>query len=128
MKIFLVLICLLLSNINFGQSVTAFSDKKTGFIGFKNAKGEVIIEATKYTEWDGFSEGMILVGKKDKWGFINISGEEIIPLTFKSAHIFSQGLAGVRENKKWGYIDKTGKMVIEPAFDFCWHFKEDLVC
>ena len=63
-----VLICQITS-FSFAQNVKAFKDDNTGFIGFKNAKGEIIIQPSKYDEWDGASEGLILVGKKDKWGF-----------------------------------------------------------
>lgn len=49
------LICLLTS-LCFGQNVKAFKDKNTAFIGFKNAKDEIIIPATKYEEWKGASD------------------------------------------------------------------------
>jgi hypothetical protein len=53
------------------------------------------------------------VGLNGKHGFIDKTGEEIIPLKYDSDYSsFSEGLAGVELNKKYGFIDKTGKVVI----------------
>ena len=41
-----------------------------------------------------------------KWGWINTSGEVIIPAQFEKANQFSEGLALVQKDGKWGYINK----------------------
>jgi len=53
-----------------------------------------------------------------KFGFIDPSGEWVIPPKFDDAQDFSEGLAAVfvDEIKKWGYIDKKGETVIEPEY------------
>ncbi|MBK7505883.1 MAG: WG repeat-containing protein [Bacteroidetes bacterium] len=48
----------------------------------------------------------------DKFGFLDNSGKEVIPLIYDDAFRFSEGLAIVEKNGKSGYIDKTGKEVI----------------
>jgi hypothetical protein len=63
-----------------------------------------------------FSEGMALVIKNDKYGFIDSTGKEQIPIQFEDAASFSEGLAAVRVDGKNGFINKEGKMVIAPAF------------
>lgn len=51
-----------------------------------------------------------------KWGFIDKTGNWVIPPQFDYADGFSEGLAAVEVNKKIGYVDITGKMVIQPQF------------
>jgi hypothetical protein len=48
----------------------------------------------------------------NKWGFINLKGELIIPPIFEKAFAFSDGLAKVVLNKEWWFIDKNGTKVI----------------
>jgi len=64
------------------------------------------------------SERMILVRKEHKKGFIDSTGNLVIPLQFDDAHSFKDGLAVVKENSKWGCIDKTGKYIVPAKFDF----------
>ena len=125
-KIVTTLLICLVTSLSFAQNIKAFEDKNTGFIGFKNAKGEIIIEPTKYEEWDGASEGLILVGKKDKWGFIDLQGNEVIELKYKYASKFSDGLACVSVKKdKYGFIDKTGATIIDFKFEDTHPFNEN---
>lgn len=68
------------------------------------------------------------------WGFIDKSGNYVIPPKFISAECFSDGLSLVcilersGKNKKYayGYIDKTGKFVIKPKYVEASSFSEDL--
>ena len=57
--------------------------------------------------WD-FSEGLARVELKDKCGYINVSGQEVIQLKYDKVKPFKEGLAHVELNGKWGYIDKKG--------------------
>ena len=75
------------------------------------------------------------------WGFIDRSGNMVIPAQFTEAagysQGFSEGLAAVavggacvkeREwqttGRHWGFIDRTGKMVIEARYDFVRDFHD----
>lgn len=60
------------------------------------------------------------------YGFINTSGELVIPLRFCFAKDFSEGLAAVQVDGKHGYIDKNGRMVISPRFRTADSFSEGL--
>ncbi len=60
------------------------------------------------------------------YGFIDSTGQVIIPPKYKAAGEFSEGLAPVRENGYYGYIDESGKYVFPPIYDFCEPFKEGL--
>lgn len=79
-----------------------------------------------------------------KYGFIDKTGKEVIPLQFDEAYSFQDGLATVLKYQGWqygvtlnkiGYIDTTGKMVIpykyggDNMYDgivFC--YKDGLTC
>ena len=43
------------------------------------------------------------------WGFIDVSGNEIISARYEEVTDFEGGLALVKTNGKWGYIDVGGK-------------------
>lgn len=61
-----------------------------------------------------------------KTGFINSTGQVIIPATFLAAGDFSEGLSNVRVNGTYGYIDEKGSFVIQPQFDYATPFREGL--
>ena len=56
------------------------------------------------------ANGLAVVGKNGKYGYINESGRLVIPMTFKKAYPFAEnGLAFVVcENGLGGYINKEG--------------------
>lgn len=76
-------------------------------------------------QWRKSSE-LFPVNRVDKGGFIDITGEIIIPLKFDRTGNFSDGLGGVVINGKCGFVDKTGRIVIAPRFDNCGSFSEGL--
>ena len=59
-----------------------------------------------------------------KYGFIDKTGKEVIPIKYDDANSFSEGLAMVRLDKKYGFIDKTGKEVIHIKYDDAYSFSE----
>ena len=56
-----------------------------------------------------FSDGLLIVQKNNKYGFIDTTGKEIIPCIYDEAHSFSEGLAVVKKNGIYGYVDRNGK-------------------
>ena len=69
-----------------------------------------------------FSEGMAPVqdAATGKWGYIDRSGEFMIPPQFDQAYSFSDGLAGVQIGDKRGFITPDGKIIAAPQFDDFW--------
>ena len=58
--------------------------------------------------------GLALVYRFAKWGYINTKGEEIIPLKYRKIKAFENGLAVVQtKDKTWGYINTKGEMIME---------------
>jgi len=63
------------------------------------------------------------------WGYINKSGDVVIPLKFERASSFHEGLAAVRwKGKGWGYLSNTGKIVVPPNYNYAGNFKEGVAC
>ena len=86
--------------------------------------GNVLLSVKYYNFVSGFSDGLALVSNYDlsgktyqKYGFINKSGELVIPLIYEYAESFENGLSVVGINKKYGIIDNTGKEVIPLIYD-----------
>lgn len=69
-----------------------------------------------YADTFTFSEGLSPMSKDKKFGYINKSGQFVIPAQFSNAHPFVDGLARVCLDRKYGFVDKSGKLVIEPKF------------
>ena len=66
----------------------------------------------KYDFVDKISEGLAVVVKDNKYGFINSRGVEVITPQFEYAGSFSNGLADVSLKYKRGYINKKGEVAI----------------
>ena len=85
------------------------------------------VQQTKKYAWKGeYYEGLAMVRLDKKYGFIDKTGKEVIPIKYDNAWGFSEGLANVRLNNKWGFIDKTGKEVIPIKYNYADRFSEGL--
>jgi len=84
--------------------------------------------APQYDYAQDFSEGLAVVTKNGLAGYINTTGEVVIPFQFVKAGNFSEGFAVVqtKEKGKYGYIDKNGELVIPCKFDFADSFSNGL--
>lgn len=66
-----------------------------------------------FKEANEFSNGLAAVKSEKFFGYINESGEEVIPATYETADYFqSNGRAIVSLKKKYGVIDNQGKEII----------------
>lgn len=131
------------------RRIDAFHDgrakvMKNGKYGYIDKNGETVIPL-KYDFAGDFSEGLAYVAiqsgyekeyfsdgsvancLKYKYGFINPSGEIVIPLQYDGALGFSDGLAMVEINEKYGYVDKKGKQIVPCDYDnVSYHFSDGL--
>jgi WG containing repeat len=62
----------------------------------------------------------------ETWGFIDTTGQFVIPPQYEEADDFYDGLAAVRDNGLWGFVDAKGNPVIECRFDEARRFREGL--
>jgi hypothetical protein len=99
---------------------------KTVFI---DTNGEIITEIDSKYAVGALSEGLINVKcqQENKWGYINTSGEVIVPFVYDQAEAFFNGLAvvGVRSgrNMKYGLIEKTGEEIALTEYDQIFHYR-----
>ncbi len=75
-----------------------------------------------------FYDGLLLVKKDEKYGYVNTNGEVVIDFQFDDAYSFSNGLASIKKDGKYGFIDTKGNIVINPEFDDAKYFSDELAC
>lgn len=121
--------------------------KRTGIL---DRKGNVI--DCPFDWMEEFSEGLSAVAvyekpaeeksppplwRQRKWGFVDTSGNLVIPIQYTAVGSFSDGLAPVYvggadlmctglSGGKWGYINREGQTVIKPQFKTAASFSEGL--
>lgn len=68
-----------------------------------------------------YSDGLLSVKIKSKWGFINTAGELVIPAVYDNVkgfeYAFHDGLAVVVSNSKYGIIDKNSVEILPCEYD-----------
>jgi hypothetical protein len=74
-----------------------------------------------------FTDGLGLVQRSQGFGYINSTGELVIPAKYADARPFSEGLAAVAApDGRWGFINTDGEFVIEPRLVWTSSFSEGL--
>ena len=73
----------------------------------------------KYSNATVFTNGYAVVTEKEseKSGYIDKSGNEIIPCIYDSAGSFNDDLAAVCKDGKWGYINSRNETIIPFEYD-----------
>ncbi|WP_312939601.1 WG repeat-containing protein, partial [Oscillibacter sp.] len=120
---------------SFGKGVTIIATK----YGFINKSGKEVIPliydnvaafreslptfgsltpSVRKGEKFGFSEGLAVVCKDDKWGAIDTQGKVVIPFTYERMEMFFEGMAKVSKNGKVGFVNKQGKVVVPIKYDY----------
>ena len=118
MKNILLYILLLAAVMSYGQGLLPEERIK------KEPSAQSVQQTKKYAWKDEYYEGLASVKLNGKWGFIDKTGKEVIPIKYDNAGSFSERLASVKLNDKWGFIDKTGKEVIPIKYDDVYSFSE----
>jgi hypothetical protein len=91
---------------------------------FDRAGNQVLPFSNKYESYGNFTGGLARVMTNEKWGFINLLGEEVVPPQFHYADEFSAGRAIVRNEKDLhGAIDEQGHLVIDFQFQALTNFE-----
>jgi len=94
----------------------------------KTGKPKIDLKQNELTYFE-FSEGFamaVLGGIDPRYGFIDTTGNIVIPIMYHDLHDFSEGLAAFRDTGSWGFIDKQGKVVIKPQFEYVEGFTNGL--
>lgn len=106
------------------QDGVAWTVKENGAPTAIDTKGNTLFTLKEAVSVSNFSEGLATYTVFDsdseytyKYGYVNKSGETVIPPTLEYATEFSEGLAAVGgPNRKYGYINKKGEVVINYQF------------
>ena len=98
------------------EQAEAYYDAATQRWGYYNKKTQDIIIAPKYNAAFSFSENLAGVKKWEKWGFIDVEGNEVIPFIYDFVGHFKMGVAEVVKGKDMYYINHRGDRVAEPEF------------
>ena len=81
---------------------------------------------SNYDNVGDFHDGLAMVVKDGKVGYINKYGEEIVPCKYDDSGVtnFSEGFATVRKDAYWGFIDKSGKEITKMIYSSANDFKD----
>lgn len=103
-----------------------FTVTEGGHTAYFDEAGNIVLPfSNKYESYGNFTEGLARVMINEKWGFINIAGDEVIPLRFHYADEFADGRAIVRNEKDLhGAIDTAGNLVIDYWFPVLTNFEK----
>jgi hypothetical protein len=98
-----------ISKPNYTQYHIIQLESKRGYFDRKSLK---IVIPIVYDDAKFFSEELAAVCIGKKWGFINLTGDQVISLKYDKVLDFSEGLAAVKQKGKWGYINSEDKIII----------------
>ena len=73
-------------------------------------------------------DDLVPVRMGEKFGYINLKGEVVIPAQFDGADFFKNGLANVEINEEYGFINLLGDIVIPCKFSYVTDFSHDGYC
>lgn len=90
------------------------AEGKTIGFGLISKDGKVRVQPIYDAMVVGFVDGVMKVGKKDKWGWVDQQGKEIVAPQYDDIQETPavEGLRAVRKAKLNGFIDLSGKVVI----------------
>ena len=100
-------------DIELGEEDGTFAVQKEGLWGFIDTDGNEII-TPQYEDYDSFNDGIAIVRKNRKRGYINKLGQNITPLKYWHCHYFYGDIA-VAENfdHTSEVIDKSGIVLLK---------------
>lgn len=81
----------------------------------------------RYTKAGDFFEEHCVVGRAGKFGALDRSGKEVIPLEYDDILTrFSEGVLGAYKDGKWGFISPENKIVIPFEYDKAGYFENGI--
>lgn len=87
---------------------------------------KISVNAKPFFKNNLFSNGLAVIKKNGKYGYINSKGEIAIAPQYTYCERFSAGLAAVKIDSLWGFINTAGQMIIKPAYKQVGQFSNDL--
>lgn len=84
----------------------------------------------QYVEYDiqnDYYNGLALVKKDGKWGYIDKNRHVKIPLIYDSANNFTDKIVKVKKDNLWGYINVEGEEIIPVDYYFCGEISNGII-
>lgn len=79
----------------------------------------------QYDELGPFHQGLAMVVKNGKYGYIDYNGKEVIPCQYEEARNFSDSRAIVKKGGRYGCIDTNGREIIPFKYSLFMDFVGD---
>jgi WG containing repeat len=86
--------------------------KEKGKLGLIDTNGVLRIPFMLDSIEGDFQRGLLAVRILNKWGYVDLKGQEVIPPQYDEARPFYDRLTAVKLDGKWGYINQKGDLVI----------------
>ncbi len=110
-----------------------------GKCGLKKKSGDIITDLI-YDDIRHCIDSVVEAQKEDKWGIIDVNGNEIVPFIYKDIQIISRELfkVAITENiygffstitghkNKWGLIGKENNVIVPLEFEIIEDFKNEI--
>lgn len=114
----------------FGEGLAAVR-MDDGSLAYINKTGEVVLQTIYVFDMANsdhyFSDGLARVcDRVGKEGFINTSGQIIVPCSYDKVHPFSEGLASASIGGSYGFVSTEAFVIIPMEFDEAGSFSEGL--
>lgn len=106
------------------NSAESFSNGKA-YVKYAYESRYISVAGKEYEKIGDFSEGLAVVESDGKYGFIDKTGKEVIPLKYDYAEDFYKGSAIITWKKKKGLIDRMGRGLTAPKYDRLYRRKDD---
>jgi len=92
-----------------------------------DCSGNIVFDVPEqYTTTSLFTNGFMPVQRNGMYGFIDQTGNEVVPCKYSRVMDFSEGLAAVQLNGKWGFVDQAGNEVVPCKYDDVANFTSGL--
>ena len=98
------------------NSAESFSNGKA-YVKYANKNMYISVAGKEYEQIGDFSEGLAVVESDGKYGFIDKTGKEVIPLKYDDAEEFYKGTAIITWKEKKGLIDRMGRGLTAPKYN-----------
>jgi hypothetical protein len=117
---------------SFNKGELFIVDSANSHWGILNAAGKWVVRPTYRSMSNIDEQGYIMVQMSDgNYGYIDISGKEVIPAKYYNLYYFKDDRAPFidnEENGKFGAVNRKGEVIIPAMYDAMEAFSEGLAC
>ncbi|MBE6115217.1 MAG: WG repeat-containing protein [Erysipelotrichaceae bacterium] len=104
-----------------GDGMYVETDFRT-FCRFYDYQGNLVTDLSDqgYGSYGGIYQNgycWVGLGNNGPYGFVDISGNLVVPCVYDNVNLFNEGLAAAQKNGKWGYINTKNETVIPFEYD-----------